>query len=189
MCMSEWRVWLVRYGVACLIMIMSVPSTQAKESPSLYHIGQPATDSQIQAWDIDISPDGDGLPQGEGTVNQGSAIFSVKCAMCHGQTGVEGPMNRLVGGKGSLKKQQPIKTVGSYWPYATTLYDYIYRAMPYIAPQSLKPDEVYSLVAWLLYRNGIIPKDAVMNAETLPKVRMPNQKGFVPDPRQNRSSR
>ncbi len=183
MCMPEGRVRFILCWVACLIVILGVPSTQAGESKMQYHIGQPATDSQIQAWDIDISPNGEGLPPGEGTVNQGSAIFSSKCAMCHGQTGVEGPMNRLVGGKGSLKKPQPIKTVGSYWPYATTLYDYIHRAMPYIAPQSLKPDEVYSLVAWILYRNGVIQKDAVMNAKTLPKVKMPNRNGFIPDHR------
>ncbi len=92
-------------------------------------------------------------------------------------------MDRLVGGQGTLKKDYPIKTVGSYWPYATTLYDYIRRAMPFTAPQSLTPDEVYSVVAWLLYQNGIIPEDAVMDARTLPAVRMPNRDGFVPDPR------
>jgi len=92
-------------------------------------------------------------------------------------------MDRLVGGQGTLKKDQPIKTVGSYWPYATTLYDYVRRTMPFTAPQSLTPDEVYSVVAWLLYQNGIIPDDAVIDAKTLPAVQMPNRKGFVPDPR------
>ena len=181
--MFERRMGLLLFCVGCLMTNSGGTSTYAGESRTLFHIGQPAKESDIQAWNIDISPTGDGLPPGEGTVNQGSTIFSAKCAMCHGQTGIEGPMNRLVGGKGSLKKQQPIKTVGSYWPYATTLYDYIYRAMPYIAPQSLKPDEVYSLVAWILYRNGVIQKDAVMNAKTLPKVRMPNRNGFIPDTR------
>ena len=182
MFMPEHRWVVMGFGIVCVLMSMGVTTIQAGESTSLYGIGQPAKDAEVQAWDIDISPSGKGLPPGKGTVNRGSAIFSAKCAMCHGQTGVEGPMNRLVGGKGSLKKAEPIKTIGSYWPYATTLYDYIHRAMPYIAPQSLKPDEVYSLVAWLLYRNGLIPKDAEMNAETLLKVRMPNRDGFVPDP-------
>jgi len=92
-------------------------------------------------------------------------------------------MDRLVGGQGTLKTANPVKTVGSFWPYATTLYDYIYRTMPFTAPQSLTPDEVYAVVAWLLYQNVIIPEDAVMDARTLPAVRMPNRDGFVPDPR------
>jgi cytochrome c len=108
-------------------------------------------------------------------------VFAQKCAACHGRTGVEGPMDRLVGGQGTLKTDRPIKTVGSYWPYATTLFDYIRRAMPFTAPQSLTPDEVYSLVAWLLYQNGIVAKNAAMDARTLPAVRMPNRDGFMPD--------
>jgi hypothetical protein len=90
-------------------------------------------------------------------------------------------MAPLVGGQGTLATSQPIKTVGSYWPYATTLYDYIYRAMPFAEPQTMMPDEIYSVVAWILYQNGIIPEDAVMDAQTLPKVHMPNRNGFVPD--------
>ncbi len=187
MFMSKWRTVSLGFGFLVWWMLLAVRLFPAWGGEPIYHIGQPATDAHIQAWDIDISPNGEGLPPGEGTVNQGSATFSAKCAMCHGQTGIEGPMNRLVGGKDSLKKPQPVKTVGSYWPYATTLYDYIHRAMPYNAPQSLTPDEIYSLVAWLLHRNGIISKNAVMNAKTLTAVQMPNQKGFVADPRQNLS--
>lgn len=148
-----------------------------------YGFGRPATEQEIKTWDRDASPDGAGLPQGRGTVKQGAQVYAATCAMCHGPTGIEGPMPRLVGGQGTLATEMPVKTVGSYWPYATTLYDYIHRAMPFTAPQSLTPDEVYSLVAWLLYRNGIVAEDAVMDARTLPSVRMPNRNGFVPDQR------
>jgi len=155
----------------------------AQEKPANYGLGRTATEAEINKWNIDVSPSGDGLPQGQGTVKNGAKVYAKKCAACHGPTGVEGPMVPLVGGRGTLATPEPVKTVGSYWPEATTLYDYIYRAMPYTAPQSLTPDEVYSLIAWLLFRNGIVPERAVMDARTLPAVRMPNRLGFVPDPR------
>lgn len=123
------------------------------------------------------------MPHGRGTVQQGAILYAAKCAACHGPTGTEGPNDRLIGGQGSLATEHPIKTIGSYWPYATTLYDYVFRAMPFTAPQSLTSDEVYSLVAWLLHQNGIISKDAVMDAGTLSAVRMPNHEGFISDPR------
>lgn len=148
-----------------------------------YGIGRPATDQEIQAWNIDVAPTGEGLPPGRGTVKEGATLFAARCAACHGATGQEGPMDRLVGGVGTLASRQPIKTIGSYWPYATTLYDYVRRAMPFPAPQSLSPDEVYSVVAWLLYRNGIIAEDFVLDAQSLPGISMPNRQGFVPDPR------
>ncbi len=148
-----------------------------------YGVGRPATVAEVHAWDIDITPSGAGLPPGRGTVIQGATVYAAKCASCHGSTGIEGPQNRLVGGHGSLATDQPVKTIGSFWPYATTLYDYIRRAMPWNAPQSLTPDEVYAVVAWLLHQNGIVPTDAVMDAGTLPAVRMPNRHGFVADPR------
>ncbi|MCS6264988.1 MAG: c-type cytochrome [Nitrospira sp.] len=152
------------------------------EEPPLYGFGRMATPAEISAWNIDIDPTGAGLPPGRGTVPQGAGIYANKCAICHGPTGTEGPKDRLVGGHGSLATDQPIKTIGSYWPYATTLYDYIYRAMPLTAPQSLTPDESYSVVAWLLHQNGIVPADAVIDAQTLPRVTMPNRAGFVSDP-------
>ena len=148
-----------------------------------YGLGQPATDLDIQHWNIDIAPTGEGLPPGRGTAKQGGAIFAAKCASCHGPTGQEGPMDRLVGGVGTLSSQKPVKTIGSYWPYATTLYDYVYRAMPFPAPQSLSSDEVYSVVAWLLHQNGIIAEDIILDAHSLPGIRMPNHNGFVSDPR------
>lgn len=152
-------------------------------------MGRPATGEDIRAWNIDVSPGGEGLPPGQGTVKQGSQVFATKCAVCHGPTGTEGPKDRLVGGQNTLQTPKPIRTIGSYWPYATTLYDYIHRAMPFNAPQSLAPDEVYSLVAWLLHQNGIIAEDQVIDARTLPQVQMPNRYGFVPDPRPDVHSR
>ena len=159
------------------------------EEPASYGFGQPATEADIKAWNIDIDQTGAGLPPGRGTVQEGAAVYANKCAACHGPTGTEGKQIPLVGGQGSLTTNKPIKTIGSYWPYATTLYDYIHRAMPITAPQSLMPDEVYALVAWLLHENGIIPSDAVMDATTLPAVTMPNRDGFVPDPRPDAASR
>lgn len=158
-------------------------TTNPQERTHSYGIGQAATDQDIQAWNIDVAPRGEGLPPGHGTVQEGAALFAARCAVCHGTTGQEGPMDRLVGGVGTLASQQPIKTIGSYWPYATTLYDYIHRAMPFSAPQSLSPNEVYSVVAWLLHQNGIINKDLVLDAKSLPAISMPNRHGFVQDPR------
>ncbi|MDP3090631.1 MAG: cytochrome c [Nitrospira sp.] len=153
------------------------------EEPLRYGFGRSATAAESAAWNIDIDPTGAGLPTGRGTVQQGAAIYANKCAACHGPTGVEGPQSQLVGGQGSLTTDKPIKTIGSFWPYATTLYDYVHRAMPLNAPQSLTPDEVYAVVAWLLHQNGIIPADAAIDAQTLPAVKMPNREGFVSDPR------
>jgi S-disulfanyl-L-cysteine oxidoreductase SoxD len=150
-----------------------------------FGFGQPASPDQIAGWDIDVAPDGAGLPPGRGSVAQGEALFARLGAKCHGAKG-EGTATApaLVGGQGTLATAHPVKTVGSYWPYATTLYDYIHRAMPADAPQSLTPDEVYALCAYLLHLNGIVPADAVMDATSLPQVVMPNHAGFTsPDPR------
>lgn len=164
-------------------LVLFLCTTVQAEEPARYGFGSPATETEIKGWDIDVAPDGAGLPPGHGTVSQGAMVYAAKCASCHGATGIEGPHNRLVGGRGSLATDHPIKTIGSFWPYATTVYDYIHRAMPLTAPQSLTPDEVYSLVAWLLHQNGIIPKETVMDARALPAVRMPNRNRFVTDPR------
>ena len=167
-------------SIGLLLLLAGVATA---EDPRRYGFGRAPTEAAIEAWDIDVGPTGIGLPPGRGTVQQGAAIYATTCAACHGPTGTEGPKDRLVGGHGSLATDQPVKTVGSFWPYATTLYDYIHRAMPLTVPQSLTPEEVYSIVAWLLHQNGIVPKDAVMDARTLPSVRMPNREGFVADPR------
>jgi cytochrome c len=146
-------------------------------------IGTPLNAMEIAAWNIDVAPDGRGLPAGSGDVATGAHIFAAKCAACHGANGEGGVGDRLIGGRGTLASDKPVRTVGSYWPYATTLFDYIRRAMPYNAPQSLSADEVYALSAWILNRNGIVPDDARLDAQSLAAIRMPNRDGFVPDPR------
>lgn len=141
--------------------------------------GRPAMADEVVAWDISIPPDGSGLPPGSGTANQGAVVYMAKCVSCHGEKGVGKPADALVGGIGTLASATPLKTVGSYWPYATTLFDYVRRAMPYDKPMSLSSDEVYAVSAYILSLNGIIPEDAAMDARALPKVKMPNRNGFV----------
>ncbi|MFU0508032.1 c-type cytochrome, partial [Pseudaminobacter sp. NGMCC 1.201702] len=125
-------------------------------------IGQTPDEELVEAWNIDISPAGDNLPEGSGSVAEGKKIYANSCIACHGETGAEGPMDKLVGGRGSLNTDKPVKTVGSYWPYATTLYDYIHRAMPFDSPQSLTDDQVYAVTAYVLNLNGIVPDDAIL---------------------------
>lgn len=149
----------------------------------VYGLGKPATAREIAGWDIDVSPDGRGLPAGSGNAARGKPLYEQHCVACHGAKGEGKPADRLVGGRGTLSSNAPAMTVGSYWPHATTVYDYINRSMPFHAPQSLKPDEVYSITAYLLFLNGIIGEHDVMDAKSLPGVQMPNRKGFVPDPR------
>ena len=167
------------------LLFLGIPSgvVWGGEEADLYHLGRVATDEEVRAWDIDVGPDGAELPEGEGTVTDGAKVYAEYCAGCHGKTGVEGPMPKLVGGQGTLATDHPVKTVGSHWPYATTLFDDINRAMPITAPQSLEPHQIYSVVAWLLFRNGLIEEDVVLNRDTLPQVRMLHRGGFVPDPR------
>src|SRR5271169_2773024 len=144
-----------------------------------YGIGRAATPEEIAGWNIDVSPDGAGLPPGHGGVSEGRAIYNEKCAACHGAHGEGKPMDRIAGGFGTVFDAKPEKTVGSYWPYATTLFDYVRRAMPFDAPQSLTPDEVYAVCAYVLYLNKLVPQDAVLDAQTLPKIEMPNRSHFV----------
>ena len=144
-----------------------------------YGIGRPATPQEIAGWDIDVSPSGAGLPPGRGDVRQGKAIFAEKCASCHGPHGEGKPMDQLVGGFGKVADMKPHKTVGSFWPYATTLFDYVRRAMPLNAPQSLTPDEVYAVSAYVLFLNGIVPQGTALDQDNLAKIVMPNRDGFV----------
>jgi S-disulfanyl-L-cysteine oxidoreductase SoxD len=178
--MSTHRLWLLA-GIGVLIAIAGVWPAAAQLST--YSVGRPPSAEEIKAWDLTIPPDGQGLPPGSGTAGLGKAIFEERCASCHGETGEDSKYSRLVGGQGTLAADKPIKTIGSFWQYATTLWSYIHRAQPFDEPGSLTPDQVYAVTAYLLYRNGIIGEQDVMNAKTLPLVQMPNRDGFVPDPR------
>jgi cytochrome c len=151
-------------------------------APERFGLGSEANAARIAMWDVDVKPDGEGLPPGRGTVAEGEAVYRIHCIACHGPTGTEGPNDVLVGSEpwsewpGSL-------TVGGYWPYATTLYDYIARAMPQIQPGILTPDQTYAVIAYILHRNGIVTADAAMDAEALPAVHMPARDRFVADVR------
>jgi cytochrome c len=171
--MSTLRIAL---ALAALVAIAGAATAAEERSP---HLGRPATAEEIARNDISIDPMGANLPPGSGSVAQGAATFAAKCAVCHGANGQNGPMDRLTGGVGSITTKTPIMTVASYWPYATTLFDYIRRAMPLTAPRSLTNDEAYSLAAYVLSVDGIVPKDAVLDAKSLPKVQMPNRNGFI----------
>ena len=163
-------------------------ATAATESaavarPERFEFGSEPTEQRIQAWDVDVRPDGVGLPPGRGTVAEGVRVYQARCSGCHGPTGVEGPNDVLVG-RDPWEDFPGVRTVGSYWPYATTLFDYLVRAMPQDAPGSLSADETYAVIAWILYRNEIVAEDAVMDAATLPAVVMPAKDRFVADDRQ-----
>lgn len=146
--------------------------------------GETATDEQIAGWDIDIRPDGQGLPAGSGSVEDGEMLYEEQCAECHGSFGEGvGRYPVLAGGEGSLRDDRPSKTVGSYWPYTSTLFDYIYRAMPFTQPESLSADETYALTAYVLYLNDLIDDDLILNQYNLATIRLPNEGNFVPDPR------
>jgi mono/diheme cytochrome c family protein len=148
-----------------------------------YGVGRTPTAAELKTIDIEVLPDGRGLPPGEGTAASGKPVYDARCASCHGPTGIEGPNDVLAGGGGTLTTSRPLKTVGSFWPYATTLWDYINRAMPFDRPRTLTPDEVYAVTAYVLHLSGIVEERDVLSQTTLPRVRMPNRNGFVPDPR------
>jgi mono/diheme cytochrome c family protein len=169
--------------VLVLIAMAGYTRSGAQETPNL---GRPATPAEIAGWDISIPPDGTGLPPGSGTPEQGAVVYVQKCQACHGEKGAGKPNDQLVGGQGTLVSANPVRTIGSYWPYATTVFDYVRRAMPYTQSQSLTNDEVYAVTAYLLHLNGIIGAQDVMKAQTLPQVRMPNREHFIlayPPPR------
>ena len=151
------------------------------QMPSYSNIGRTPTEEEIRAWNIAIGPAGNELPPGSGTAREGAKIFASKCSQCHGPTAEGTPLApRLVGGQGTISTLQPVRTIGSYWPFATTVWDYINRAMPRNQEGSLQPAEVYSLTAFILYRNGLVQETDVIDAKTLPKVPMPNRNGFLP---------
>jgi hypothetical protein len=180
-----------RVALAALLSLTALASCSSiapggQYAEASHDIGTPLTDKDLAAWNIDVAPDGRGLPAGSGDVATGALVFAAKCAACHGAQGQGGLGDPLVGGQGTLASAKPKRTVGSYWPYATTLFDYIRRAMPYNAPESLSADEVYAVSAFLLNQNGIVPANTRLDAASLPRVVMPNHDGFVADPRPGR---
>jgi cytochrome c len=162
--------------VMVLVSLSGYTGNAAQETPNL---GRLATPAEIAGWDISIPPDGAGLPPGSGTSEQGAVIYIQKCQACHGEKGAGKPNDQLVGGQGTLASANPVRTIGSYWPYATTVFDYIRRTMPYPQPQSLTNDEVYAVTAYLLHLNDIIGAQDLMSAQTLWQVKMPNRDNFI----------
>jgi len=172
---------ILKASVAVIAALL--PSLAAAAAQGSYGIGRTATRAEIAGWNIDIGPDGRGLPPGSGSVSHGRDVFAQQCAACHGERGEGGVGDRLVGGQGTLATSNPVRTVGSYWPFATTLFDYIRRAMPQNAPGSLSNDDVYAVSAYILNLNHLVADDATLDARSLPGIKMPNRKMFVGDPR------
>jgi cytochrome c len=184
--------WVERLAVLLALTAVMVVAANAQGYPNTFAFGQPAAPSEIAAIDIAIPADGRGLPAGKGDYLTGKQVYDRACAACHGEN-LQGVANipdmpsgaalRLIGGRGTLTQRRPVLTVESYWPYATTLFDYVRRAMPFNAPGSLTADEIYAVSAFILAEAKIIDKSMVLDAATLPNVQMPNRNGFIPDPR------
>lgn len=200
--MDRWQqaggIWQVAVGVCMSGLVFACAPAGADSGrevrppaamPARFEVGRAATPAEVAAWDIDVNWKGEGLPPGRGTAAAGAAVYAAKCAACHGPKGEGGPPPnpRLVGPEprdfSFASNPAAVKTVGNYWPHATTLYDYIRRAMPQTAPGSLTADETYSVIAWILAENEIIPRDQVMDAASLPQVKMPSRDRFVRDNR------
>jgi cytochrome c len=171
------RTAIVAICAAALAACASLQPAPAK-APAF---GTAASAEEIARYDISIPPSGAGLPKGSGTAREGARVYEQKCQACHGAKGAGKPADALVGGQGTLASKAPVRSVGSYWPYATTFFDYVRRSMPITSPLSLSDDEVYAVSAYVLFLNGIVGEDAPMNAQTLPQVKMPNRDGFVSD--------
>jgi len=163
------------FALLIVVTLVVLSSTASAQAPKL---GKPITEADISGWDINVLPDGTGLPPGSGTSADGARVYAAKCAACHGQEGKGGANSKLVGGE-PIKTIDAEKTIANFWPYSTTIFDYIRRTMPWRQPRSLTNDEVYALTAYILSLNKIIGANDTMNAQTLPKVRMPNRDGFI----------
>lgn len=182
---KRWAMRVALFAAAAAMTGLGAPQFAEAGEKQGFGLGRPATPEEVRAWDIDVRPDGQGLPEGKGDAAKGEAVFAAKCAICHGDfaEGVDRwPV--LAGGRDTLKSTNPVKTVGSYWPYLSTAYDYIYRAMPFGNAQTLKPDEVYSLIAYILLMNDVVTDpDFVLSNENFASVKLPNEKNFIEDQR------
>ncbi len=196
MSMGRSRMSMSKFGLLFSLVVLcasvQVSSAQGPDSqgsnPQSPNLGRPLTPEEIRKFDITIEPDGKGLPPGQGSVADGMRVYSENCQMCHGARGQGGPQDRLTGGIGTLASSKPVKTPVSYWPAATTIFDYVRRAMPLQAPESLTNDQVYAVTAYILSIDGVVSEDAVLDAKSLPQVKMPNRDGFdrwwpVPQPK------
>lgn len=166
--------------IALLASAVLVGDAIARDAPRAPHLGTPMSSDEVAKWNITVFPDGRGLPAGHGTAKEGRALYAEKCASCHGDKGQGGTAEDLVSGPIPPTADRPSKAIGSYWPYATTVFDFIRRSMPPAAPGSLSPDQAYAMTAYLLAANKIIGESDEMNARSLPKIKMPNQNGFIP---------
>jgi mono/diheme cytochrome c family protein len=166
------------------VILLAATTVAVAQTSSYSNVGRTPAKEEIQAWDISVGPDGKGLPPGSGTAKEGAPIFATKCAVCHGPAAEGGAIGtRLAGDKAlqeTLTTLKPVRTVGSYWPFATTIWDYIGRAMPRNQAGTLSANQIYALTAFILYKSNIIQESDVMDAKTLPKVQMPNRNGFIP---------
>ncbi len=162
---------------AAALLAFAAGAAVAQDKP---RIGRLAAPEEIASWDITVEPSGGGLPQGSGTAIQGAVVYAAKCEACHGEKGAGGSALRLAGVKGTIgAKTATVRTIGTFWPYATTIFDYVYTAMPFMDTKSLSHDETYAVTAYLLYLNEIIGENDVINVDTLPKVKMPNHDSFI----------
>jgi cytochrome c len=166
----------VLIAAAAVAWLGAAAAQATLEGPQL---GVAATPDQVASWDVSVGPDGATLPPGSGTAKAGAAVYAAKCVACHNKDGAGQPNDQLAGGQGTLRDAAPVRTIGSYWPYATTVFDYVRRAMPYVMPHSLSDDETYALTAYLLFINDVIGETDVIDARTLPAVQMPNRANFV----------
>ncbi len=166
---ASWRVFL----------LVGISFSVNADHPQGLNLGQPVTPQEIAAWDRGVMPDGQGLPPGQGSVSEGKAIYQQQCINCHGENGLGNSGDQLAGAIHSLTDEWPEQTIGTYWPYATTLFDFTRRSMPMTQPGSLSDDQVYAVVAYMLFLNRIIGEDVIMNAEMLKKIDMPNRDGFI----------
>jgi S-disulfanyl-L-cysteine oxidoreductase SoxD len=172
-----------RLVVSAGVLVGAVAAGPVAAQLPTYGVGRAPSADEIKVWDVTIPADGEGLPPGSGTAALGKSIYVERCASCHGEKGDDPKYNLLAGGHGTLKTSKPVLTIGSFWSHAPTLWSYINRSQPTDEPGSLTADQVYAVTAYLLYLNGIIGENDAMDAKTLPRVKMPNRDGFVPDPR------
>ena len=166
-----------------MVLTLKLVAISVHAQTGQYGIGRRPTPEEIAAADTAVGPAGVELPPGSSSASRGRSVYASRCATCHGANGKEGPNDVLAGGQGTLGTAKPVRTVGSYWPYATTLFDYIRRAMPYMTPGVLTDEDVYGVTAYVLFLNGLVGEQDVLDAKTLVALRMPNRDGFAVDPR------